>query len=53
MVFKYGDAHWVSRRLDKIASSDAGTLWVVNPCEEGMCSIAVDDTGQDDCPGIL
>ena len=53
MVLEYGDAYWVSRRLDNIASGHAGMLWIVNPCVKGTCSIAADDLGQDDCSGVL
>ena len=53
MVLKYGDMYWVSRRLDNIASSHAGALWIVHPCEKGTCSFAADDSGQDDCPGVV
>ena len=53
MVYFDGDAYWVSRRLDNIVSCHARALWIVNPCEEGTCSVAVDDAGQDDCLAIL
>ena len=48
MVYFHGDAYWVSRRLDNVASSHAGALWIVYSCSKGMCSIATNDTGQDD-----
>ena len=53
MVFFNGDAYWVSRQLDNIASCHAGVFWIVNPCEKGMSSFAADDAGQDDRPTIF
>ena len=53
MVYFDGDAYWVSRRLNNIASSHAGVLWIVNLCKESTCNIAANDTGQDDCPAML
>ena len=50
MVYIDGDAYWVSRRLDNVAWSHVGAIWIVNPCRKGTCSIATIDSGQDDCP---
>ena len=35
------------------ASSHAGTLWIVNPCVKGTCTIAANDSGQDDYPRVF
>ena len=48
MVLINGDAYWVSRRLDNIASSHAGALWGVNPSKKCTCSFAANDARQDD-----
>ena len=53
MVLIDGDAYWVSRRLDNVASCHAGAFWIVNPCRKGTCSVAADDSGQDDCPRVF
>ena len=39
MVLIDGDAYWVSRRLDNIASCHAGAFWIVNPCGKARAAL--------------
>ena len=48
MVFFYGDAYWVSRKLENIASSHVGAVWIVNLCRKGTCNATITCARQDD-----